>query len=146
MWTALTIISVLQMPDIHPGQEKSSDEVSKWPRHSSCFRGWCAGCWQVCLAGTEPSVGTQLYNFKPFSHIPLDRLILSEELEKWLTRLMVPSSLAASPMAFLTALASRGEPFCLISWTGWVLSHESHIRQALSESVIALVIILLGYL
>lgn len=146
MLTALIIISVLQMPDIHSPEEKNCSDFQSGLAIHLVSGGWCAGCWQVCLAGSEPSVGIQLYNFKPFSHISLDRLILSEELEKQLTRLMVPSSPAGSPGAFLTAMASWGEPFCFISWTGWVLPHDSHIKQALSELVRALAIILLGYL
>lgn len=55
--------------------------------------------WRLLAAvfsGDGPLVGTQLYNFKPLSHIPLDRLIISLELEKQLTRWMAPSSLASS--------------------------------------------------
>lgn len=69
-------------------------------------------------------VGTQLYKFKPCSHIPLDRLIISEELEKSLTILMVPSSLAGFHGAFPTAIVPQGEPFCLISWGRLSPAHE----------------------
>lgn len=48
------------------------------------------------------SVGTQLYDFKPLN-ILLDRIIISEELEKQLMRWMAPSSLASSHGASLTA-------------------------------------------
>lgn len=89
MLTVFIVISVNQMPDM-PSREKF---------HSGLAIHLVWGFWwrllEVWLAGTGPSVGTQLYNFKLFSNIPLDRLIISVELEKELTRLMVPSSLAA---------------------------------------------------
>lgn len=77
MLTVFIIISADQMPDT-PSRERSSTVA--WP--FILFGGFVWRLLEVCLAGAGPSVGTQLYNFKPFSNIPLDRFIISVELEK----------------------------------------------------------------
>lgn len=99
------------------------------------------------LSRDRPSAGIQLDNFKPFSHIPPDRLIISKELEKQLTRLMAPASPAGSHGATLRAFGFPGRTFLLdrLGQTEPCLT-SSHPRQALSESMTAMVIILAGYL
>ena len=99
------------------------------------------------LSRDRPSAGTQLGNFKTFSHIPLDRLTISKEPEKQLTTLMAPASSAVSHRATLRAFGFPGRTFLLdrLAQIESCLT-SSHPRQALNEFMTAMVIILAGYL